>query len=81
MEVMDLFEKARFSSSLWASTDKAVKDFSFSFLIFLDWRDVLLGLDCFGVALKASFFFCFVSFCACLMRISYHFFFVIAFHQ
>ena len=36
----DLFEIAKYLAYLWASTDKAFKDFPFS-LIVLNWKDVM----------------------------------------
>ena len=36
----DLFEKAKYVASLWASPDEAFKDFPFS-LIVLNWKDVM----------------------------------------
>ena len=38
--VDDVFEKAKFSALLWASTDKAFKNIPFS-LIVLNWKDVI----------------------------------------
>ena len=40
LEQQDIFEKARFSASLWASTDKAFKGFSLN-LIVNNWKDVI----------------------------------------
>ncbi|GMN65505.1 hypothetical protein TIFTF001_034573 [Ficus carica] len=40
MGVDNIFEKAKFSASLWASTDKAFKNIPFS-LIVLNWKDVI----------------------------------------
>ena len=40
MEVIDIFEKAKFSAALQASTDKAFEDISIS-LIFQNWREVI----------------------------------------
>ncbi|EXB51247.1 Succinate-semialdehyde dehydrogenase [Morus notabilis] len=39
MDITDLFEKAKFTVSLWASTDKAFKGFPFS-LIDMNWKDL-----------------------------------------
>ena len=36
----DLFEKAKYLASLWASKDKAFTDFPFS-LIVLNWKDIM----------------------------------------
>ena len=40
MGLDDIFEKAKFSASLWASMDKAFKNIPFS-LIVLNWKDVI----------------------------------------
>lgn len=39
-EIEDIYEKAKFSASLWASTDKSFKHFPFPLIIY-DWKDVL----------------------------------------
>lgn len=40
MEMLDLFEKAKFLASLWASTDRAFMETPFA-LIVLNWMDVI----------------------------------------
>ena len=40
MSIEDLFEKAEYLASLWASSDKTFKEFPFS-LIVLNWKDVI----------------------------------------
>lgn len=37
MEVRNIFQKAEITAALWSSTDKAFKDFPFSFH---NWKDV-----------------------------------------
>lgn len=49
MDIVDLFEKGKFTASLWASSDKVFKGFPFS-LVVLNWKDVI-GTSVFGVFL------------------------------
>lgn len=37
MELIGIFEKAKYLASLWASTDTAFKDFPFSLIIYIGW--------------------------------------------
>lgn len=40
LEIEGIYEKAKFSASLWASADKSFKDFPFPLIIY-DWKDAL----------------------------------------
>lgn len=40
MDIIDHFEKAKFTASLWVSSDKVFKGFPFSLLVFT-WKDVI----------------------------------------